>query len=186
MVSSHPVSTRSTRRQREREARERAILTAARDLFLAKGIPATTVDDIARACDLAKGTIYLYFSSKDEIAFALLIQTTDELLVDLQDSLDPSLPAVQQLERLALAYYRFFIAQPQSFRYMFIVPHEPYSGHVAEALLERWAVAGRAALGIVASLLERAAADGDLVVEDAWSTAVALWSAVTGVISIPT
>jgi AcrR family transcriptional regulator len=183
----HPKQVPATlnRRRREREARERAILIAARELFLAKGIAATTMDDIAAACELAKGTLYLYFSSKDEIAFALLLQATDELLVALRDSLDASAPAVGQLEHLALAYYRFFAAQPESFRYMFIVPHESYSGQVADELLERWAAAGQAALGLVAGLLEQGVAEGELAVTDIWSTAVALWSAVTGVIVIP-
>jgi AcrR family transcriptional regulator len=185
MVTHKRPPDTSGRRRREREARERAILMAASQLFLANGIAATTMDDIARACDLAKGTLYLYFTSKEEIAFALLLQATEDLLVALRDSLDVTTPAPAQLERLALAYYRFFVAQPESFRYMFVVPHESYSGRVAAALVERWGATGRAALGLVAGLLEQGVADGDLVIADPWSTAVALWSAVTGVIVIP-
>lgn len=143
------------------------------------------MNDIAEACNLAKGTLYLYFASKEEIAFALLLRTTEELLVAIRDSLDDAAPATEQLERLALAYYRFFVAQPASFRYMFVIPHESYSGRVADDLVERWGAAGRAALGLVADLVEQGVAQGDLVVADSWSTAVALWSAVTGVIVIP-
>jgi AcrR family transcriptional regulator len=185
MVRNSPPAGTVTRRQREREQRRQAILIAARHLFVAKGVAATTMDDVAQACQLAKGTLYLYFNTKDEIAFALLLQATDDLLAALRDSLDTSAPAVDQLERLALTYYRFFQAQPESFRYMFIVPHESYAGQVSEELLERWAASGRAALRLVAGLLERAAAEGDLSVEDPWSTAVALWSTITGVIVIP-
>lgn len=168
-----------------RQARERAILAAARELFLAKGVGGTTIDDVARSCSLAKGTVYLYFASKDEIAFALLLEGTRELVKALKDSVDPVASPMQQLERLALAYYRFFVSQPDSFRYMFVVPHESYSGRVAEELLEQWEAAGREALGLLADVLEKAAAQGDLEVADAWSTAVALWSAITGVIAIP-
>ena len=173
------------RRLKEREARERAILRAASRLFLAKGIAAATMDDIAKACNLAKGTLYLYFTSKEEIAFALLLQTTEDLLAALSDSLGGGRPATEQLERLALAYYRFFLAQPASFRYMFVIPHESYSGRVADKLVERWGAAGRTALGLVAGLLEQGVAEGDLVVADPWATAVGLWSAVTGIIVIP-
>jgi len=122
----------TARRQREREGRERAILLAARDLFLHKGISATTMDDVAAACELAKGTLYLYFRSKDEVAFALLLQATEDLLVALRDALEPGLSSVEQLERLAITYYRFFVTQPESFRYMFVVPHESYSGRVRQ------------------------------------------------------
>ncbi len=175
----------ATRRRREREARERAILAAARHLFLRNGIAATTMDDVARACELAKGTLYLYFSSKDEIAFAVLLEATEDLLAALSASLEPDAPAVDQLLRLAVAYYRHFQARPEAFRYMFALPHEAYAGRVSEDLLERWAAAGKAALSLVADLLRRANAAGDLDVDDPWSTAVALWSALTGVIVIP-
>jgi len=173
------------RRQREREDRERAILLAARDVFLQKGISATTMENIAAACELAKGTLYVYFRSKDEVAFALLLQATEELLATLQEALDPATPAVEQLERLAVTYYRFFVTQPESFRYMFVVPHESYSGRVRQELLDRWAATGRAALGVVSALLERATVEADLRVPDPWTAAVALWSAITGVIAIP-
>lgn len=181
------VSTTSTaaRRQREREDREEAILRAARDLFLRNGINATTMADIADGCELAKGTLYLYFDSKDEVAFALLLRVTEELLEALRLEVDPAAPPLEQLERLAVTYYRFFVTQPDAFRYMFVVPHESYSGRVRQELLDRWAATGRAALGLISTLLERAAAEGELRVDDAWSTAVGLWSALTGVIAIP-
>lgn len=181
------VTTTGTaaRRQREREDREGAILLAARDLFLRKGISATTMADIADACELAKGTLYLHFGSKDEVAFALLLQGTEELLDALRLEVDPAASALEQLERLAVAYYGFFVTQPSSFRYMFVVPHESYAGRVRQEMLDRWGATGRAALEVVSVLLERAAAEGELRVDDPWSTAVGLWSAVTGVIAIP-
>lgn len=178
-------SLTSARRQREREARARDILVAARGLFLANGIAATTMDDIARTCGLAKGTLYLHFASKDQIAFELLLQDTDALLAALRDSVDSAAPAAIQMERLAVTYYRFYIAQPESFRYMFVIPHESYAGRAGDESLVRWAEAGRAALGLITGLLERAAAEDGLDVPDPWSAAVAMWSAITGVIVIP-
>jgi AcrR family transcriptional regulator len=186
MVSTAPKASGTLdRRRRERKAREQAILGAASKLFLTRGIAAATMDDIARACDLAKGTLYLYFASKEEIAFALLLRSTEDLLAVMRDSLDEPAPPTEQIERLALAYYRFFVAQPASFRYMFVIPHESYSGRVADDLVERWGAAGRAALGLVANLIEEGVAQGSLSVADPWSTAVGLWSAVTGIIVIP-
>lgn len=179
------VRNTTARRERERLSRRELILEAARDLFLENGIHATGVDDIAAQCELAKGTIYRYFTSKDEIAFALLIQSTDELLAQLQKAIDPGLSVAEQLERLAVDYYRFFIAQPESFRYMFAVPHESYTGRVSDELLQRWADAGRAALSITANLLDRGVRAGELQVDDCWTAAVATWSAITGVIVVP-
>ena len=50
-----------------RDERRQQLLDAARVLFAERGYHETTVDDITRAADVAKGTFYLYFSEKREI-----------------------------------------------------------------------------------------------------------------------
>ncbi len=55
------------------------ILAAARKVFATRGFNDATVDDIAAAAGIAKGTVYLYFSSKKEIYLAALKQGLLEL-----------------------------------------------------------------------------------------------------------
>jgi AcrR family transcriptional regulator len=50
------------------------ILDAARQVFAKRGFNQATVDDIAEAAGVAKGTLYLYFRSKDDIYMAALKQ----------------------------------------------------------------------------------------------------------------
>jgi AcrR family transcriptional regulator len=59
--------------------RRTQILQAARDRFTHKGVTHTTVDDIAKAARVAKGTVYLYYKSKDEMLRLLLDTDIDEL-----------------------------------------------------------------------------------------------------------
>lgn len=59
------------RRRRERESREKEIVQAAKELFILKGYESTTIDDIAAKVELSKGTIYLYFNSKDALYYAV-------------------------------------------------------------------------------------------------------------------
>ena len=47
------------------------LLDAAQQLLLAHGLKATTVADVAAAAGVAKGTVYLYFTSKDDLLAAL-------------------------------------------------------------------------------------------------------------------
>ena len=54
-------------RQAKATARRNAILAAALDEFSAKGFAAARLDDVARRADVAKGTIYLYFSGKESL-----------------------------------------------------------------------------------------------------------------------
>ncbi len=46
-------------------------MDAAERLFLANGVAATTVDHVAAAADVAKGTVYLHFASKQALLSAL-------------------------------------------------------------------------------------------------------------------
>ena len=56
------------------------ILAAARKVFAVSGFNETTMDEIAAAAGIAKGTVYLYFSSKKEIYLAALKQGLTELM----------------------------------------------------------------------------------------------------------
>jgi AcrR family transcriptional regulator len=90
------------------EFRRSQILDAARDRFVRRGVADTTVDHIARAAHVAKGTVYLYYRSKDEILRQVLESDLNELR-------DVTLPAIQapgtidaRLERYVRATLEFF------------------------------------------------------------------------------
>jgi len=57
----------SERRERERTERRNAILNCARELVLAQGVEHINMEDIAAKAELSKATVYLYFSSKEEL-----------------------------------------------------------------------------------------------------------------------
>jgi TetR/AcrR family transcriptional regulator, fatty acid metabolism regulator protein len=61
-------------RERQRQERERLILGAASDLFVERGYHDTSMDDIAARVGIAKGTVYLHFASKEDLALALVEQ----------------------------------------------------------------------------------------------------------------
>jgi AcrR family transcriptional regulator len=58
--------------QRRKQARPAEILAAALDLFRARGYAATRIEDVARRAGVTKGTVYLYFPSKEELFKALV------------------------------------------------------------------------------------------------------------------
>jgi AcrR family transcriptional regulator len=60
------------RRQRRKEARPGEILAAAAALFTEKGFAATRMDDVAARAGVGKGTLYLYFPSKEDLFKALV------------------------------------------------------------------------------------------------------------------
>jgi AcrR family transcriptional regulator len=63
---------------KEGEVRRREILVAARELFVKKGYDQTSINDILKIVDIAKGTFYYYFSSKEEVLEAIILDIVEE------------------------------------------------------------------------------------------------------------
>src|SRR5690349_6968646 len=73
--ATRPVSSgRATPRDLRKAERREAILSAALDEFSAQGYAATRLDDVAKRAGVAKGTLYLYFHSKEAL-FQELVRT---------------------------------------------------------------------------------------------------------------
>lgn len=53
-------------------------MAAAKAVFFEKGYFSTTIDEIARRADITKGTVYLYFKSKDDLYASLMLPDVDE------------------------------------------------------------------------------------------------------------
>lgn len=60
------------KRQRRKEARPHELLDAALEIFVEKGFAATRVEDVARQAGVSKGTVFLYFASKEELFKAVV------------------------------------------------------------------------------------------------------------------
>ena len=65
------MKSSSRPRTKPPEVRREEIMDAAQRLFLKHGVGSTSIDDIAAGADVAKGTIYLHFPSKQELLIAL-------------------------------------------------------------------------------------------------------------------
>ena len=67
------------KREKNKKNNRSIIIKAGIDTFLKKGISQTTVRDIIRNTDLASGTFYNYFKSKEEILIAALDESAIEI-----------------------------------------------------------------------------------------------------------
>lgn len=70
-----PEADAPPRRARRKEARPGELLDAALSLFVEKGFAATRVEEVAARAGVSKGTLFLYFSSKEELFKALVRHT---------------------------------------------------------------------------------------------------------------
>src|SRR5690606_34614591 len=74
------VSSRSPRWERRKEARPGELLDAALDLFVERGFAATRLDEVAARAGVSKGTLYLYFASKEDLFKAVVRQNIVPLI----------------------------------------------------------------------------------------------------------
>jgi len=65
------------RKEKEKARRRASILRAAEKVFAKEGYHAATMDAVAAAADLSKGTLYLYFNNKQDLFFSLLAEKMD-------------------------------------------------------------------------------------------------------------
>lgn len=99
-----PLPTEKRRRKRRRAdetipARDAELLETAATMFQARGYSHTAISDIAAALGIAKGSVYHYISSKDDLLYKICkaVHVDGEEVIRRVDSLDAS-----PLERLAL------------------------------------------------------------------------------------
>ncbi len=111
------------RQERDREAVSRAILDAARELFVAEGFQNVSIRKIAERIEYSPAAIYGYFPSKDDIFFALAEEGFRLLGDPAALRHDPQLHDAPPLERVRAVFWRlyeFSREQPQYFALMFV------------------------------------------------------------------
>ena len=95
------------------------ILAAAHGVFASRGFKEATVGDIADAAGIAKGTLYLYFKSKDEIYWAALHRGLDELHALTRTALERAASPRDKLHAFIDTKVRFFDADREFFSIYF-------------------------------------------------------------------
>lgn len=87
-----------------KQATEKAIKAAARKLFVRKGLEATNTREIARAADIAVGTLFNYFPSKEALAIAIASEAFAAGRARAQERMakETSLPATLDSELFSL------------------------------------------------------------------------------------
>lgn len=104
------------RREKEKDIRRMVILRSARKLLFAQGFKNVTVNEIAKKSELGKGSIYLYFGSKEEIYSQILMQDIDNFHQRSFALFNNMKTATDSLFEFSLLYADVFLNDPELFR----------------------------------------------------------------------
>ncbi|GEM31764.1 hypothetical protein NN3_27710 [Nocardia neocaledoniensis NBRC 108232] len=96
------------RAARRRDRRKAEMIDAALQILVSSGYQGMRFEDVAERSDIAKATLYHYFSSKDALVAAALEKLTADVLTHLGDALDAAAgqPATERLRSLVAAQLR--------------------------------------------------------------------------------
>ncbi|MFY9397325.1 MAG: TetR/AcrR family transcriptional regulator [Desulfomonilia bacterium] len=142
------------RREREKELRREHILDTARDLLCRKGINAVTMNQIARNAELSVGTLYLYFTNREDLYAALQEEGLDLLHTMMKKAVSGTAGPEQKLTNVALAYLEFSQERRtyyEIFNYFLTAPDVVFPPHIKERVDEH----GNRILSLVEKVLKQ-------------------------------
>lgn len=175
----------SARRKREKAERRQTILAAAAEVFAGKGFAQATMEEVAVAAELSKGTLYLYFKNKDDLFLALSADVISLVMQDFESIAASEAPADQRLRRMLLAYAARAEGHPDHFRSMVVFLS---SGHAVDTATPTFAAHRERIAGVMSALagvLAEGQDEGCLRADfDAATTVSQLWGGLFGVLQI--
>ena len=174
------------RRAHERARRKDEILQAARAVFAADGWHRATVDAIAERAEVSKGTIYLYFESKEAILAELVLQALRDLASELKQARATCsvLHPEQQLRAMADAYLAFAEKAPDYFRLLTTYDSGNLQQGVSEEQQRELLAQSQCTLEMVSEVIADGIALGIFLPGDARQMAAVLWAALNGALAL--
>lgn len=173
-----------SRREREKVQRRDDLLRAAKKVFFKKGLHTATIDDVAAEAEVGKGTVYLYFDTKETILAHLLLAGLEELVVLLEAAYAPDqkLAARTRLRRIANAYLEFFQTKPEYYRLMMAFDRGHFQETVDPKVYQQVYHRSLRGLEFLVLAVQQAKEEGVLDVDDTRHAASVLWAGLNGVL----
>lgn len=103
------------RKERERLARREEILNAARQVFSQKGFEKAKLDEIADVAELGKGTIYNYFTNKEELFVNVIMRGIQRLQSFIEEAIERQPTPKAKIDSYIDAFFNFFEQHRQIF-----------------------------------------------------------------------
>ena len=175
------------RKERERQQRREEILRAAETVFFSRGFEKSTMDEIAEAAELSKGTLYLYFRSKDDLHMAVARNAISQLSAHTSRAAESGGTAIEKLRWMGWACIEFSRTHPDQMKAI-ITLEELEPGSISWSTSEiRHMIYNESTVGTVIQVVEQGVAE-QLIRSDLPAVQIAhtLWISVLSVIRFVT
>lgn len=173
------------RKEREKEQRRNDIIDAAERVFFSKGVDAATMDHVAEEAELSKGTLYLYFKSKEELYFAINHRGLKILESLFTEAVEKTKSGLEKVRAVGMAYFRFYDEYPHYFNALLYYEAKEVKEMKVDSVLSECADAGFHSMQILIGAIRAGIQDGSIhPSNDPEKTALLLWGMTSGLIQL--
>jgi AcrR family transcriptional regulator len=176
----------SERKAKEKEIRKNDIIDAAEKVFFSKGYTVATMDDVAKTAEFSKRTVYIYFKSKEQIYFKIMVRGYRVLINMIEESKKNMKDenALTQIRLLGEILYRFSKEHPDYFNA--IMNYEngemDFNTTITDESREECYSLGEKIFDYLISALSKGIKEGVVKEDiDVVNTAIVLWSCTLGI-----
>ena len=165
------------RKEREKEHRKEEILNAAQKVFFDKGLPTATMDEIAEAAELSKGTLYLYYKSKEDLYLGVMMRGMQTLYTEYERlAASPDSP-LRKIIKLSELYIAFFTTNRNFFRMFHFLQMPQFHKQVSKEMQQYCGVETRRLWDLVIGIMKQGMEAGILRSDlDPTEIGIILWS----------
>ena len=142
------------RKARQTSQRDR-ILQAGERSFARKGFHPTTLEEIARSADLAKGTIYLHFENKRDLFASVIEKKLDILLNKIKEEIQENGSPAEKIKKITEVHLKFLEQNRNFFRILHGLSGE-YKRAMEKELTEKVVKKNAKFVGLVQHVIEQA------------------------------
>lgn len=173
------------RKEREKLQRRQSILATARDVFQEKGLQATTMEEIALRAELSKGTLYLYFDTKDDLYISMILEDFWSIEESLKDSIELEGDLMETGRSMYLAFVEHCLDNSEYIRISQYFLTEDARRNISGHLIERVQEYTFKLLGYVVRMVEEGI-DSGMVRKDVnpVTFAVSAWRMTAGLLEL--
>jgi AcrR family transcriptional regulator len=173
------------RKLREKEKRRNDIVDAAEKVFFSQGMENTTMDDVAEEAELSKGTLYIYFKSKEDLYLAITKRGLDILTKMFEKSSTKNALGIEKIYAIGQAYSDFSKKYTDYFQAMayFDLRVKEISSESPNAIasIEQ----GKVVLSICAEAIQYGIEDSTIRSDiDPKKAAIVLWGQTNGILQL--
>jgi len=144
------------------------------------------MDSVAERAEVSKGTLYLYFESKESLLAQLLLEGLEDLIGELDRACrrTSAMAADDQLRALARAYLTFFRKDPQYFPFLMAMDRGRFQDAIPSELYQAILEASLEGLNLAVGVVARGCREGTFECYDAQKAACVFWASLNGALQL--